>query len=105
MNVLIIRFELAGIDRDAYVTLTEQLAPAVARMPGLLQKAWLADEANGVYGGAYLFADHDSVEAYLGSEMVQGIRNSGMFKHVSIEVFDTLEPATSITLARELALA
>lgn len=105
MNVLVIRFKLAGISASDYLAMTEKVAPTVAQAPGLVQKAWLANDEDGVYGGAYIFTDRESIEAYLGSEIGQGIRNSGLFEDLSIEVFDTIEPATSITFPCELAIA
>lgn len=105
MNVLIVTFELAGLGPEHYRQLTEQVAPQIAEVPGLLQKAWLEDEERQVYGGSYLFTDRASIHAYLESEFGQAIRNPELFRNLEIEVYDTIEPATTITLTRELALA
>ncbi len=51
MELLIINFELAGITETGYRNVCDQIAPAFAAVPGLASKVWLADAANGVYGG------------------------------------------------------
>ncbi len=43
MVVQIVQFQLAGIDPPTYEARAEQIAPAFARLPGLIAKAWLAD--------------------------------------------------------------
>ena len=43
MVVQIVRFQLAGIGPGQYEAHAEQIAPAFARLPGLIAKAWLAD--------------------------------------------------------------
>ena len=84
MNVLIVTFELAGLEPEHYRQLAEQVAPQIAEVPGLLQKAWLADDERQVFGGTYLFTDRASIDAYLGSEFGQAIRNPELFRNVEI---------------------
>ena len=105
MNVLVIKFELSGIDAQAYRALTAQIAPKITQVPGLISKTWLADDTRNCYGGAYLFEDRESIEAYLRSDTVRQLKESGVFSNVTAEVFDTIEPATSMTSNRVLASA
>jgi hypothetical protein len=103
MNVLIVRFRLAGIDPVSYEKLTTQVAPAISQFPGLISKAWLADAERDVYGGVYLFAERESVDAYLASEIGRSLQNSGLFEDVTIEIFDTIVAATEMTLPQAYA--
>lgn len=104
MNILIVRFRLAGIDPVRYRELTTQVAPAIAQFPGLIGKAWLADAERNVYGGVYLFTERESVDTYLASEIGRSIQNAGLFEDVSIEIFDTIEAATEVTLPQAFAV-
>ena len=50
MGVQIVQFQLAGIEPQAYEARAEQIAPAFARLPGLIAKTWLADLPSGPAG-------------------------------------------------------
>ena len=78
MNVLIIRFRLAGIDPASYEELTTEVVLAIRQFPGMIGKAWLADAERNVYGGVYLFAERESVDTYLASEIGRSLQNSAL---------------------------
>jgi quinol monooxygenase YgiN len=97
MNVLIVKFSLQGIDHETYAGFSLEVAPGVAETPGLFTKAWLSKPETNEYGGVYLFESREAIDAYLTSPAIQAFFETGPCTNVGIEVFDTLEPATSMT--------
>lgn len=97
MNALIVKFRLDSIDDAKYVAMSEQWAASVAQVPGLIAKAWLRDAEAGQYGGMYLFESRAAISAYLESPLIQSFASSGMVTNLNAEVFDLVEPATTIT--------
>lgn len=97
MHVLVITFKLAGLEDADYRQHAQALAPQFLQVPGLVSKTWLADEASNTYGGVYFFEDAASLQGYLGSEIVIGMKANPMLADVSIRSFGTVEAATAIT--------
>jgi hypothetical protein len=97
MNVLIVKFSLKGIDHETYAGFSLEMAPGVAEAPGLLTKAWLSKPEINEYGGVYLFESREAIEAYLSSPAIRAFFETGPCTNMRTEIFDTLEPATSIT--------
>lgn len=97
MHVLIITFELAGLADADYRQHAQALAPQFLQVPGLVSKTWLADEANNTYGGVYVFEDAASLQGYLDSGIVAGMKANPVFAELSIRSFGTVEAATAIT--------
>lgn len=56
MHALFVTDALRDSDPGQHFELCEQLAPAVAAVPGLLQKTRLANGETGRFGGFYVFA-------------------------------------------------
>ena len=67
------------------------LADPVSRVPGLLWKTWIVDEAENVAGGIYLFADQDALDAYVAGEIVAGILSHPALSNFDARTFDILE--------------
>jgi quinol monooxygenase YgiN len=97
MVVLVVQFQLAGISPTEYEAHAEQIAPAVAGMPGLIAKAWLADPAENAYGGVYLWTDRAAAEAYVDGELFQAARESPAFAGFRSSIFETLAGPTAVT--------
>ena len=49
----VVTFRLKGMARADYDAMCELTAPAIAAVPGLVAKVWLADESTNTYGGVY----------------------------------------------------
>ncbi len=64
---------------------------------GLKWKIWLSNESDNSAGGIYLFEDQASVDAYLGGDMVNTIKNSPALSNVEIKVFDFIPEFTKIS--------
>jgi hypothetical protein len=103
VEILIINFSLNGISDAQYRDQCDEVAPAFAAVPGLLSKVWLADPANGVYGGVYTFRDTQAVDAYLASDLMAHVAGNPAFVDVTARRFAVLSAPTAVT--RGLAVA
>ena len=74
MHIQIITFSLKGISEEDYAKLAESVAPAIAAMPGLVSKAWLANSETNTYGGAYVWQDREAMEAYAETDIYKAMR-------------------------------
>jgi len=97
MHVLIVEFELQGIGCHDYEALTEQVAPAYAQIPGLIEKVWLVDAAAGRAGGVYKWAGREACDAYLGGELFAALQAQPALANVRLRRYDVLEAATAVT--------
>ncbi len=102
MEILVVNFSLDGMTESEYRSLCNDVAPAFAAVPGLVSKVWLADRANGVYGGVYTFENRAALDAHLASELGQVAAIPGLV-NVSMRRFEVLSEPTAIT--RGLATA
>lgn len=66
-------------------------------MPGLLWKVWLMNEAEQAAGGIYLFADGQSLDDYLNSEIVAGIVSHPALSDFSVKQFAVMEEVSVVT--------
>jgi hypothetical protein len=97
MHVLIINFNLNGIDEQQYAAISDQVAPAFAAVPGLISKVWLKDSARGVYGGVYFFEDRAAFERARASELFKGVATNPYLTNVTAHDFEILEAPTRVT--------
>ena len=97
MVVQIVQFQLAGIGPAEWEAEAERIAPAFARLPGLIAKAWLADPSEDTYGGVYLWTDRAAAEAYANSELLAAARRNPAFAGFHSSILDTLAAPTALT--------
>lgn len=93
---------------EEFRQLTSPAAPALAKVPGLLWKVWLLNEARGEAGGVYLFADEMSAQAYLDGPIVAQIQNVPFLGDFEVRVSAIMAPESAITrgpIAAQAALA
>jgi hypothetical protein len=69
MHAFVVLYGLRGIDTAAHVELTDQLAPALAAVPGLVSRMQLEDVATSRYGTFYLFASKTDFDRFVASEL------------------------------------
>jgi len=91
-----IEFELV-CSADEYRSVTEQRAPVIAGIAGLVSKLWLVDEAGRRAGGAYLFSDRAAATAYLEGPIIAGLRANPAFRQVSARLFDVISAPSEVT--------
>jgi heme-degrading monooxygenase HmoA len=97
MVVQIVQFRLAAIGRREYQAEAERIAPALAHLPGLIAKAWLADDDENTYGGVYLWTDRAAAEAYANGDLFAAARRNPAFADFRSSILDTLAGPTALT--------
>ena len=96
MEILVVNFSLEGMTESEYRTLCNEVAPAFAAVLGLVSKVWLADRANGVYGGVYTFENGAALDTYLTTDLSNVAAIPGLVD-VSVRRFEVLAEPTAIT--------
>ena len=97
MEILIVNFSLDGMGEAEYEQLCAEVAPAFADVPGLASKVWLADRAEGIFGGVYTFVSRDAVDAFLASELFASVGATPGLVNISLRRFGVLESPTLVT--------
>ncbi len=97
MQILIVNFNLEGLTEEQFASSCDELAPAFAAVPGLASKVWLADRAEGVYGGVYTFESEKALDDYLQSELFAGIGATPGLVNISVRRFGVLDGPTRVT--------
>jgi putative monooxygenase ydhR len=98
MQAQIITYHLADISQADYLKqMVEPDAPVLAKVPGLISKIWLADEAKNTFGGFYLWEDKPAMEAFMRSDLVKAVVSRPFVKDVSSVDFEVNQNASAIT--------
>ena len=97
MHVLVVNFQLDGIDHDQFSEACDGLAETFAAIPGLIAKVWLSDPENNTYGGVYTFEDRAAFEAYQAGEVFAAVAGNPNFVNVTAKDFGILEGPTRVT--------
>lgn len=97
MQISIVNFRLEGIDHEQYAQGCLEVAQAFAEVPGLLSKVWLADREGGVYGGVYLWADGEALDAFRASELFAAVRDDPTLTDMTMRSFEVLEGPSRTT--------
>jgi hypothetical protein len=105
MHIQIVNFNLSGMSDSEFRSMSDQLAPTFASVPGLLTKTWLADEASNTYGGVYLWQDRESCKAYQESDLFKTVKTHPNFANVSSREFGVLEGPSKVTRVLGPAMA
>ena len=97
MHILIINFELNGIDRTQYEGACAEIAEHFAAIPGLITKSWLANEETNTYGGVYLFEDKQAMLDYQQSELCDSVGSNPAFANISMVDFEMIAAPSKVT--------
>ena len=98
MHAQLITYQLKDISQADYLKqMVEPDAPVLAKVPGLISKVWLADEAKNTFGGFYLWKDKAAMEAFMHSELVIAVVSRPYIMNVTSVDFDVNQKASSIT--------
>ena len=97
MHIQIINFHLKGINEEDYRKHCEIIAPALANLPGLVSKTWLADPETNTYGGVYVWRDLQAMEDYFETDLYKGILTNTHFEDITVRYFAVLENPTRVT--------
>jgi hypothetical protein len=97
VQILIVNFNLDGLSEEEFACSCEELAPVFAAVPGLASKVWLADRAEGVFGGVYTFESEQAVDDYLQSDLFARVGATPGLVNISVRRFGVLEGPTRVT--------
>ena len=97
MQILIVNFNLDGLSEEEFASACDELAPAFAAVPGLASKVWLADRAEGIFGGVYTFESEQAVDDYLQSDLFAGVGSTPGLVNISVRRFGVLDGPTRVT--------
>ena len=95
-KILQINFKF-HVPRAAYETAVAPVAEPIAAVPGMVWKVWLMNESEQEAGGIYLFADGQSLDAYLNSDIVAGIVSNPILSDFSVKQFEVMAGLTAVT--------
>ncbi len=96
MDFLIVNFKFQGT-KEAWQQRATQLAPTFAAMPDLLSKVWLADLESDTYGGAYLWRNRASLDAYLAGPVFGALPETPGVHSIETRTFAALDTPTRIS--------
>lgn len=97
MHIQVVTFHLKGLTREDYLGACNQLAPAIAQVPGLISKTFIANPETNTYGGVHVWRDRESMDAYRGSELWRTIEGQPAFVGLVSEDFEVLEEPSRVT--------
>jgi len=97
MHALFVTYTLRDSDAAQHAELCEQLAPAVAAVPGLLAKTWLTNCDTGRFGGFYVFASRAAFERYVASELFETLLRPASVGDVTASEFSVAGIPTALT--------
>jgi quinol monooxygenase YgiN len=97
--IQVVNFNLKDLSDAGYRSVCDGLAPELARVPGLISKVWLADEASNTYGGVYTWTDRQAMDAFARSEFFQAFATNPNFANITSMVFGILEGPSQVTRA------
>src|SRR6185503_2471100 len=97
VQILIVNFNLDGLSEEEYSSACDDVAPAFAAVPGLASKVWLADRAEGIFGGVYTFESAKAVDDFLQSDVFAVVGSTPGLVNVSVRRFGVLDGPTSVT--------
>ena len=97
MQILIVNFNLDGLSGEEFASSADDVAPAFAAVPGLISKFWLADRAEGIYGGVYVFESEKAVGDFLGSDLFAAVGSTPGLVNISVRRFGVLDGPTRVT--------
>ena len=104
MIIQIVTFHLDGLSDADYRAVCDELAPELARVPGLVSKAWLADEVTNTYGGVYTWIDRQAMDEFARSDFFKAFAANPNFADITSRAFGLLAGPSQVTRA-SLAIA
>ena len=97
MYVLIVNFNLKGVDEAQYARMCDAVAPAFAAVPGLASKLWIKNSDTGTYGGVYIFESRDALNRFEETDLFRSLAVNKNLTNITAEDFEVLEAPTRVT--------
>jgi len=105
MHIQVVTFQLEGLSGEEYLAACSQLAPAIAQVPGLISKTFIANPETNSYGGVHVWRDRESMEAYRTSDLWRTIEGQPAFAGLVSQEFEVLEEPSRVTRGLEAVAA
>ena len=97
MQIQVVTFNLNGLSDADYRHACDGWAPALAAVPGLISKVWLADESSNTYGGVYTWVDREAMEAFARSDFFKAFASNPNVANIVARDFGILEGPSRVT--------
>lgn len=98
MQAQLITYQLKDISQAEYrKQMVEPDAPVLAKVPGLVSKVWLADEAKNTFGGFYLWESKAAMDDFMRSDLVKAVVSRPFVTNVASVDFEVNQNASLIT--------
>ncbi len=105
MQAQLITYQLMDISQAEYLKrMVEPDAPILAKVPGLISKTWLTDEAKNTFGGFYLWESKAAMETFMQSDLVKAVVSRPFVKNVSSVDFEVNQKPSMISRAQGVPL-
>ena len=72
-------------------------ADAIAQVPGLIRKTWMADFETGTFASVYVWQDRESMDAFMASPAIAKVAAEPFLKDLVITTMPVHEGASAIT--------
>jgi hypothetical protein len=95
MHALFVSYGLRDATPARHAELCQQLASAVAAVPGLVSETWLANSETGRYGGFYVFDSRGDFDRFVASELFDTLSTLASVCGVTASDFSVVETATA----------
>jgi hypothetical protein len=95
MHALLVTYSLRDSTSAQHAELCQQLAPAVAAVPGLISETWLASSETGRYGGFYVFDSRGDFDRFVASELFDTLSTLASVCGVAASDFSVVESPTA----------
>jgi hypothetical protein len=97
MHIAILTFQLVNTTADQFKRQCDELAPILARTPGLVSKIWLADAPGNTFGGVYTWTDRAAFQAFAASAFAKSLTTNPNVTSVTLRDYSVLDGPTSVT--------
>ena len=88
---------MRGSNSRRYDAVGIEAASLFTKVPGLISKHFLEDDDTNTYGGVYVFADQESLDNYLKSDLFEMINSNPKWPNVTTRIFGVIEAPSLIT--------
>lgn len=93
----IFRYVLTLNESDYDERWVKPYADAIAQVPGLIQKTWMADFDTGTFASVYIWQNKSSMDAFMGSPAIAKVAAEPFLKDLQITAIPVHEGASVIT--------
>jgi hypothetical protein len=97
MHALVVSYSLRDATPGEHAELCEQLAPAVAAVPGLTSTTWLTNPAAGRYGAFFVFETKPDFDRFVASELFAAITSHGAIEGLVATDYTINDRPTAVT--------